>query len=320
MTFTWFDKLTDILELVPDMEDRKTLAYAFVMYGSEGEEPELGYPLNALFEAVRSDLDNTREAHANGKRGGRPKKTQVSGVSEVEEPQEELVSEVEKPQEEGVSKIAKTPIEENGERVSETPGTIRKEKERKDRKDIGFPPCGKPDAHGEGSEEPEELVAPPGEPKPDPIPYGDIVDALNERTGRSYRASTPKTRQLIRARWAEGFRVEDFRRVIDGQAAKWMGDPEMERYLRPETLFGTKFEGYLQAAPKTRPKAPELAESSMTPEEELAEWDVAHSEWLEGGGPERARGIGSGTSTLTPAQFEDITLAAERDRLAMRVG
>lgn len=304
MTFTWFDKLTDILLLVPEEEDRKTLAYAFVMYGSEGEEPDLAYPLNALFESVRGDLDNTRSAHRNGRKGGRPKKEQVSEVEEQEESQPaeafaETETEVE-PVSERVSETTETP--------SETPfsssETIRKDKKGKDKKEEESVSLGETQrTHGE-----------------EQIPYAEIVEALNERTGRSYRASTPKTRTLIHARWAEGFRFEDFQRVIEGQAAKWMGDPEMERYLRPETLFGTKFEGYLQAAPaKTRPK-PKAAAPSKTPAEELAEWDAEHAEWLEGGGRERARSAGGGTSTLTPAQFRDISLAAERDRLALRAG
>ena len=52
----------------------------------------------------------------------------------------------------------------------------------------------------------------------------------------------------------EGYTVEDFRRVIDHKASEWMEDEKMREYLRPETLFGTKFEGYLQAAPKEKAK------------------------------------------------------------------
>lgn len=79
----------------------------------------------------------------------------------------------------------------------------------------------------------------------DPIPYGAIVSMLNEATGSSYRHTTRKTRQLIRARWNEGFREEDFAAVIGKMADEWGGDPKMSAYLRPETLFGPKFEGYL---------------------------------------------------------------------------
>ena len=72
----------------------------------------------------------------------------------------------------------------------------------------------------------------------------EIINYLNSRTGSSYRATTPKTQSLIKARLSEGFDVDDFKRVIDNKAASWKGT-EWEKYLRPETLFGTKFESYL---------------------------------------------------------------------------
>ena len=77
------------------------------------------------------------------------------------------------------------------------------------------------------------------------IPYAEIVAALNEAAGTSYRPTSKKTRQLIHARWAEGFRLPDFEAVIATMSAAWLDDPKMAAYLRPETLFGTKFESYL---------------------------------------------------------------------------
>lgn len=72
----------------------------------------------------------------------------------------------------------------------------------------------------------------------------DIVTFLNSVTGSSYRSTTDKTRKLIAARLAEGFTVDDFKAVITKKAKEWQGT-DMAQYLRPETLFGTKFEGYL---------------------------------------------------------------------------
>lgn len=83
------------------------------------------------------------------------------------------------------------------------------------------------------------------------IPYTEIVAALNEALGTSYRPTSKKTRQLIHARWAEGFRFADFEAVVDTMAAAWVDDPKMSAYLRPETLFGPKFESYLNR-PKPR--------------------------------------------------------------------
>ena len=71
-----------------------------------------------------------------------------------------------------------------------------------------------------------------------------IIDYLNEKAKTSYKATTNKTRSLILARINEGFTKDDFKKVIDNKTKEWLGT-DMEKYLRPETLFGTKFEGYL---------------------------------------------------------------------------
>lgn len=76
--------------------------------------------------------------------------------------------------------------------------------------------------------------------------YSPVVEYLNEKAGTKYKSTGKKTQSLIRARVAEGFTLEDFQTVIDKKCAEWK-DTDMEQYLRPETLFGTKFESYLNA-------------------------------------------------------------------------
>ena len=68
---------------------------------------------------------------------------------------------------------------------------------------------------------------------------------MNDKTNSNYKSSSKKTRDLIKARFNEGFQLEDFNKVIDIKTAEWMNDPVWCNYLRPETLFGTKFESYL---------------------------------------------------------------------------
>jgi uncharacterized phage protein (TIGR02220 family) len=77
------------------------------------------------------------------------------------------------------------------------------------------------------------------------IPYVEIINYLNDVAGKNFRPTTKKTKNLIKARWNEGFRFEDFKTVIDNKVKDWKQDPHMNKYLRPETLFGTKFESYL---------------------------------------------------------------------------
>ena len=78
----------------------------------------------------------------------------------------------------------------------------------------------------------------------DNIPYKEIIDYLNSKTGKNYRANVQKNKSLIKARWSEGYRLEEFKQVIDNMVKDWSGT-KYAKYLRPETLFGTKFDGYL---------------------------------------------------------------------------
>lgn len=73
----------------------------------------------------------------------------------------------------------------------------------------------------------------------------EVVQYLNQVCGTHYRASSKKTQRLIHARQQEGFTLDDFKIVIDKKAEEWGPNPDMCKYLRPETLFGTKFESYL---------------------------------------------------------------------------
>ena len=73
----------------------------------------------------------------------------------------------------------------------------------------------------------------------------EIVSYLNEKIGSRYRPGTEATKKHINARLNEGFTVDDCKTVIDIKADEWLGNKDMKKYLRPETLFGTKFESYL---------------------------------------------------------------------------
>ena len=81
--------------------------------------------------------------------------------------------------------------------------------------------------------------------KHDDIPYQEIVEYLNEKTGSQYKHTTQSTKNGIKARFNEGFKLDDFKRVIDNQVSEWQYNDKMKKYLRPQTLFGTKFESYL---------------------------------------------------------------------------
>ena len=72
-----------------------------------------------------------------------------------------------------------------------------------------------------------------------------IIEYLNLKAGTNYKPSSKTTKQHINARLKEGFKLEDFKKVIDTKCDEWINDSKMKQYLRPNTLFGTKFESYL---------------------------------------------------------------------------
>lgn len=77
-----------------------------------------------------------------------------------------------------------------------------------------------------------------------------VIDHLNQKAGTCYKASSNKTKELVSARMNEGFTEEDFFTVIDNKVDEWgkppkQGEKDMRVYIRPTTLFGTKFEAYL---------------------------------------------------------------------------
>ena len=79
-----------------------------------------------------------------------------------------------------------------------------------------------------------------------------VIDYLNSKAGTKFRYSAEAMKH-ISARFAEGFTEDDFRTVIDNKCEDWLKSDKMRPYLRPQTLFGTKFESYLnQKTKKTK--------------------------------------------------------------------
>ena len=79
------------------------------------------------------------------------------------------------------------------------------------------------------------------------------LTALNSICGKSFRP-TPGNMKFIRARVKEGYKFEDFVKVIKHKQGQWGNDPKFRTYLRPETIFGTKFDSYLAEASDERLK------------------------------------------------------------------
>lgn len=76
----------------------------------------------------------------------------------------------------------------------------------------------------------------------------EVIAYLNKKAGKHYR-TVESTRRILRGRFRDGFTVADCKKVVDNKVAEWKGT-EMEKYLRPSTLFqALKFDGYLNQGP-----------------------------------------------------------------------
>lgn len=74
-----------------------------------------------------------------------------------------------------------------------------------------------------------------------------IINCLNEQSGNEYDV-TSDTKELIEARSSEGFTGQNFMDVIKYMSFEWGNTDEMESFLRPKTLFGSKMRKYLKRA------------------------------------------------------------------------
>jgi uncharacterized phage protein (TIGR02220 family) len=88
----------------------------------------------------------------------------------------------------------------------------------------------------------------------------EVIAHLNQRSGASYRTDSTSTLRFVRGRYNEGYRLEDYIKVIDTKCKQWKGT-DMAKYIRPSTLFAKgHFEEYLQESKMDGPKEIEFSE------------------------------------------------------------
>lgn len=86
--------------------------------------------------------------------------------------------------------------------------------------------------------------------KAEQIPYKEIIDYLNEKANKAFKYTAAANKKVIKARWNEGYTLDDFKHVIDTKVQQWLTNDEMSQYLRPATLFSNKFDSYLNEQPR----------------------------------------------------------------------
>jgi len=84
----------------------------------------------------------------------------------------------------------------------------------------------------------------------------EVVDDFNMVFASKYRGGEALRKQ-INARCEEGYGLEDFKKVHRNMYNTWGGDQKMAKYLRPQTLWGTKFSAYLNTKTKSIGYVPE---------------------------------------------------------------
>lgn len=240
-SFTWFEKFGEVMEALPD-ENQAEFALAIVRYGSLGEEPEFDSPLMAaLFTAIREDVDNSLTKRASASKGGRPPKAEkqqakTNGGGNAETGSAKPKTKA-KPKPEtgfGVSETKDKPVSETGfEKPKTQANTVQanpvqtRENQAKENQDAFFP---EDDPEGNAF---AEFAA-------------GCIDAFNVETGSDYRWGGGGRLALdLRRMFDAGRTVDDARAVVRRKRDEWRGSKRMAQHIRPETLFGEKFESYL---------------------------------------------------------------------------
>ena len=132
------------------------------------------------------------------------------------------------------------------------------EKQTKAKKPV-YDPDNDPDSDNDCDNDKNNMSPPTSGGRP-AYQYAEIVDYLNQKAGTRYKHTSEDTRKHIRARVNDGYTIDDFKAVIDRKTAEWKGT-EWEKFLRPSTLFGSKFESYLNQ--REEPKGKKTAFSNF---------------------------------------------------------
>lgn len=227
--FTWMPKMTkvvnELMSVSPELVNEFVIA--LINYGTYGMEPNFENDITKfMFLCLKDDIDFSIKARKNGSSGGRGKKASnkdplKGGLSTLED---------------GLKGGFDTTDNQDPKKGGLTHNNTVHNNTKQNKEDISSEISKKKGA---------DLSA-----------ITEIVDYLNQATNKNFKASRKDTQSFINARIREGFTVDDFKAVIDGRVKAWANDPKMSEYLRPQTLFGTKFESYLNAS-KAKPKTDE---------------------------------------------------------------
>lgn len=212
-SFTIYKDYIDLITLLPNKREQSELLLAICNYMFFDEEPNLNESQMKIFRNLKRPLDKSKKR---GKSGS---------VTLSNNNQDEIKEESNKSQNEIKIKSNKNQ-KQNKVKTHQDVYVNDNVKENRDIRGVG---------EEEKDTDDTSLLA--------EISIK-VISYLNEKIGSKYRANTKSTLKHINARLNDGYKLDDFIVVIDKKCKEWK-ETEFERYLCPETLFGTKFEKYL---------------------------------------------------------------------------
>lgn len=226
-----YDNQIDALEMM-EAEDFKKAVLAMARYAMKGELPEVSGIAGVFFQMAKPAIDSNNQKYENGKKGGNVS-GQVRTKPNQNEPnvnQNEPNTNQTEPNVNQTSSKCKL-LNVNGELLNDNCEPLNDNGELKNEK-------------GELLKDNKNTLSDKSD-HARTYPYAEVITYLNQKAGTAFKVNSKDTRKHIKARFDEGFTVDDFKTVIDRKVVEWGSNPEMAQYLRPSTLFGTKFESYL---------------------------------------------------------------------------
>lgn len=214
-----------------DTDEHKAAFLLKVMrYGCFDEVPDIEPWEGQSWELIKTAIDADLKASSNGGAGGRPRASKNTKKTPAK-------TTAKTPQ--------KTPCETPSETHRETPPETSPETPDDD--PLNHKNKNKGESEGEYNPPMPPLDECDGEAAEFAV---EALDVFNAETGQDVRDLSPEAWAGLRRVHDAGRTIEDVRRVVKAKAAQWGDDPKMARYVRPSTLFGAKFDEYLNEPEK----------------------------------------------------------------------
>lgn len=208
--FIFYKSFLDSIRMLPKEEQLKAFD-ALAGYAIYGEEPQGTGLFRVVYEMAKPQIEANQKKRSGGSKGGRPKRETYGFESEKPMVMQNENLNI------NINKKKNKNININNICAAEAASAVE-----------------------DKSDSTHDV-----EDESDKVPYREIIEYLNQKLGTQYKVGSKNTRAHIHARFDEGYTLEDFKTVIDKMVILWGKDSKMNRYLRPDTLFGSKFESYL---------------------------------------------------------------------------